>query len=893
MRGHTSLLFFPGEAEIIKSCQLGGDNFVPLHAKLEDSKIAAARAATAFPRCICASSLGEKGTTIPDVTFALDAGVARVESDRNGIHKTIDVEVDDARAFQRMSRAGRTRPGVGVRIRRSLPAIAPTVSNLMEACILGWGSNVEKSAAFLCDNIPAGLESEARARLQQFPSIANARAVFLETPVSMLYAPALVHAKTDQYDVRAEVAWVIMLIETGALDKAKEVSICLLLGAFYHRLGSAEEKERFHMKKLSLARRRLQSYKEAANIQPCPMSIEYTSDAVTLALSNLLTALCWAHDSVAHCVGVPFKSTLASGHFVAAGFREVPWKGVVALVQLPLSDWVRAGLRRPLPLEKGVCSTDSTLEDFQFSAYLALREHKIDLTGWYAQGGAGESEVAHNMTNHCSAKWGFCFPNCNRLLRQTCPAEVAWLPELCDTIARSCSQFERSVVFIGDARLSPGARSGDVFNDHVTRYQDEVRKRGVAVVSDFSGALRGDGIHWAASEHAAVAQLLREMVKVAVSVKVTPSAAASQPSWWYYAQTEPGWYQAKCRPCGKFITDEHLASFGHRSRAQAPFTGQSSVFLCGCTANALEPHEVEIATGLALLSTPTRATSPILPPSPRSCGGCVEEVGCVMSAVAANTLEPHEVEIDTGLAPLTTPTGATSWSLPPSPRSCGGCVEEVGCDMGTVVGAPPQAVKERGACTEGRAAMAYRSNGADLASTPLLHEASDGDVPEADWGDRAMSLSPRRSADESYEAVEHCGAATSCNCAASAAQAAAEPVDSTSPAEMGTKRGRWSDEEWSDGADMNPGSTQYPTGRRASAEYHPVEASVAPAHWDYEGPMEWVYYEAASRRNEQGWHERYPIGTRGKPPGTGNKAQTDRRKKQREAKKRALQQGLR
>ena len=170
-RGHTSICFFPGEGEISNACERGGKEFYPFHAKLTEQQIDAARKGTSWPRCVCSSSKGEKGTTIPDIDVALCAGVARVQRDVNGFLEHLDVAVDDARCFQRMSRAGRTHAGVGLRILRTdLPNVWPTVANMMEARVLGLTDQMRSSPFFLCKDIPSCVDAEALTRLAHFKS---------------------------------------------------------------------------------------------------------------------------------------------------------------------------------------------------------------------------------------------------------------------------------------------------------------------------------------------------------------------------------------------------------------------------------------------------------------------------------------------------------------------------------------------------------------------------------------------------------------------------------------------------------------------------------------------------------------------------------------------------
>ena len=105
-RCETSQIFFPGEREVAEACTLlGKEGTFPLHAKLEVDEIAAAREPLNTARCIPSTSLGERGTTIPDVAYVMDTGRARNETTELGVAKMVDEVVDAPRGFQRASRA--------------------------------------------------------------------------------------------------------------------------------------------------------------------------------------------------------------------------------------------------------------------------------------------------------------------------------------------------------------------------------------------------------------------------------------------------------------------------------------------------------------------------------------------------------------------------------------------------------------------------------------------------------------------------------------------------------------------------------------------------------------------------------------------------------------------
>ena len=465
----------------------------------------------------------------------------------------------------------------------------------MEALVLGMNEDVRRSPMFLCADLPGNVEAEARTRLSLFPDMVAAKKAYLECPVSLPFAPALVHAKTNAWDVRRQVAWIILLLENEAIDSRKEVTLDALLDALDGKQHRGQEKALFSLKQLQRTRKLHEHYLKRQNIPKSSMCREYICEAVTLAFSHLASNLCWAKSGVAHCVGEPFLTSVSSGHFIALGLRRIPWKGVNAALHLRLSDWTKEHIVQKLPVESACLSSDSTVQDFRLACYLALRQRGIDLISWNAQGGAHELEVAQGLSNFRSAEWGFVFPNGNRLAKQERQDPVSWLCELTSTVHASCSQFQRSAVFVGDACLSPGVKHPEVYQHQIPKYQQALRDLGLTVISDFTGALAGDGVHWAPAAHAEVQLLLDQMVQAAVCAKISDASSVAAPAWWFYEQIDAGWYQAKCRVCDKFVTPAHLDSKDHKMHVTTAFTGaHCCFFLPGCTSATLLPSEVEV-----------------------------------------------------------------------------------------------------------------------------------------------------------------------------------------------------------------------------------------------------------------------------------------------------------
>ncbi|BCH28321.1 DEAD/DEAH box helicase [Mesorhizobium sp. L-8-10] len=178
------LAFLPGQREIERTAErLAGRlpehvDVVPLYGQL-DSKAqdAAIRPAPEGRRkVVLATSIAETSITIDGVRVVIDSGLSRLPryEPATGLTRLETVRVSQASALQRAGRAGRTQPGVAIRLWRAeqtaaLPAFTPP--EILEADLSGllldcaaFGVADPTSLAFL-DPPPAPALAEARALL--------------------------------------------------------------------------------------------------------------------------------------------------------------------------------------------------------------------------------------------------------------------------------------------------------------------------------------------------------------------------------------------------------------------------------------------------------------------------------------------------------------------------------------------------------------------------------------------------------------------------------------------------------------------------------------------------------------------------------------------------------
>ena len=184
------LAFLPGQREIERTAErlagrVGADvDVVPLFGNLDGkAQDAAIRPAPAGRRkVVLATSIAETSITIDGVRVVVDSGLSRLPKyePATGITRLETVRVSRASADQRAGRAGRTQPGVAIRLWRAeqtaaLPAFAPP--EILEADLSGllldcaaFGVSDPARLSFL-DPPPLPALNEARALLTTLGAI--------------------------------------------------------------------------------------------------------------------------------------------------------------------------------------------------------------------------------------------------------------------------------------------------------------------------------------------------------------------------------------------------------------------------------------------------------------------------------------------------------------------------------------------------------------------------------------------------------------------------------------------------------------------------------------------------------------------------------------------------
>jgi ATP-dependent helicase HrpB len=179
------LAFLPGQAEVVRTAErlegrLGAEtSIVALYGNLgQREQDAAIRPAPAGKRkVVLATSIAETSITIDGVRIVIDSGLQRlpVFEAATGITRLETVRVSRASADQRAGRAGRTEPGMAIRLwhagqTAAMPAFTPPqiLSSDLSAFVLDlahWGVS-DPSALRFIDQPPAAAIAEARALLR-------------------------------------------------------------------------------------------------------------------------------------------------------------------------------------------------------------------------------------------------------------------------------------------------------------------------------------------------------------------------------------------------------------------------------------------------------------------------------------------------------------------------------------------------------------------------------------------------------------------------------------------------------------------------------------------------------------------------------------------------------
>ena len=180
------LAFLPGWGEIRRTAErLGGIDalVLPLHGELPPAE--QDRALNPAPdgqrKVVLATSIAETSLTVPGVRIVVDGGYRRAPrlDAASGLSRLVTLRIGKAAAEQRAGRAGRTAPGVAIRLwtealHRGLPQadrpeiLEAELSGLALDCA-AWGA--EPSALAFLDAPPAGTMAAARGLLRDLDAL--------------------------------------------------------------------------------------------------------------------------------------------------------------------------------------------------------------------------------------------------------------------------------------------------------------------------------------------------------------------------------------------------------------------------------------------------------------------------------------------------------------------------------------------------------------------------------------------------------------------------------------------------------------------------------------------------------------------------------------------------
>jgi len=178
------LAFLPGWGEIRRTAErLGGvaADVLPLHGELPPAEQDKALNPSSRRKVVLATSIAETSLTVPGVRIVVDGGFRRAPrlDPATGLSRLATVRISRAAAEQRAGRAGRTEPGVAIRLwtealHRGLPQadrpeiLESELSGLALDCA-AWGAEPAEMA-FL-DPPPAGAMAAARALLRDLDAL--------------------------------------------------------------------------------------------------------------------------------------------------------------------------------------------------------------------------------------------------------------------------------------------------------------------------------------------------------------------------------------------------------------------------------------------------------------------------------------------------------------------------------------------------------------------------------------------------------------------------------------------------------------------------------------------------------------------------------------------------
>ncbi|CAN7166530.1 ATP-dependent helicase HrpB [Phyllobacterium sp. LjRoot231] len=266
------LAFLPGQREIERTAEalqgrVPADTIiVPLYGALEgrDQDAAIKPAPKGQRKVVIATSIAETSITIDGVRVVIDSGLARLPKfePATGLTRLETVRASRAAVDQRAGRAGRTEPGIALRLWRAeqtaaLEAFAPP--EILEADLTGlvldcaaWGVAEPASLAFL-DAPPAPAIKEAKTLLENLGALENDRITAMGNEMRALALPArLAHmvltARPRGQAMRA--AELAMLLTERGLG-GNDIDVDVRLSRFQRERGDRATRARSLAKRLA------------------------------------------------------------------------------------------------------------------------------------------------------------------------------------------------------------------------------------------------------------------------------------------------------------------------------------------------------------------------------------------------------------------------------------------------------------------------------------------------------------------------------------------------------------------------------------------------------------------------------------------------------------------
>jgi ATP-dependent helicase HrpB len=184
------LAFLPGWGEIRRTAdRLSGVDaeVLPLHGEMPPAEQDRALGPSTRRKVVLATSIAETSLTVPGVRIVVDGGFRRAPrlDPATGLSRLATVRISRAAAEQRAGRAGRTEPGVAVRLwspalHRGLalqdrPEILEAELSGLALDLAAWGA--EPAALDFLDPPPAGALAAARALLRDLDALDAAGAI--------------------------------------------------------------------------------------------------------------------------------------------------------------------------------------------------------------------------------------------------------------------------------------------------------------------------------------------------------------------------------------------------------------------------------------------------------------------------------------------------------------------------------------------------------------------------------------------------------------------------------------------------------------------------------------------------------------------------------------------